>query len=91
MARKAAEELSVRSDDAPSRLGWGYGAPWRYPVSLSTKYVLAFCLVAFTSIAPSQAANVAQGKVLARTYCMKCHSIDKVSPSPLREAPPFRE
>lgn len=35
--------------------------------------------------------NVQRGTVIARTYCMKCHSIDKVSPSPLTIAPPFRD
>jgi len=28
---------------------------------------------------------------LAQTYCAKCHAIDKVSPSPLKIAPPFRK
>ncbi|WP_426414108.1 c-type cytochrome [Bradyrhizobium ganzhouense] len=36
------------------------------------------------------AENPQQGKRLARTYCARCHAIDKVSPSPLRIAPPFR-
>lgn len=35
--------------------------------------------------------NVQRGVVIARTYCMKCHSIDKVSPSSLAIAPPFRD
>lgn len=35
--------------------------------------------------------NVQRGIVIARTYCMRCHSIDKVSPSPLTVAPPFRD
>lgn len=39
----------------------------------------------------AQAANVQQGQRLARLYCAECHAIDKVSPSPLRIAPPFRE
>jgi mono/diheme cytochrome c family protein len=42
------------------------------------------------SAAPAAAANVQQGKRLALTYCAKCHAIDKVSPSPLTIAPPFR-
>lgn len=45
-------------------------------------------LVASASLA--QAASVQRGRMLARTYCGRCHSIDKVSPSPLRIAPPFR-
>jgi cytochrome c len=39
---------------------------------------------------PSRATNPEQGKRLALTYCVKCHAIDKVSPSPLKIAPPFR-
>jgi cytochrome c len=39
---------------------------------------------------PAKAANVEQGRRLARLYCAKCHAIDKVSPSPLTIAPPFR-
>jgi mono/diheme cytochrome c family protein len=42
------------------------------------------------STAPAFAVNPQQGKRLALTYCAKCHSIDKVSQSPLRIAPPFR-
>lgn len=37
-----------------------------------------------------EAANVEQGRRLALLYCAGCHAIDKVSPSPLRIAPPFR-
>jgi cytochrome c len=39
----------------------------------------------------AQAQSVQRGVVIARTYCMNCHSIDKVSPSPLKDAPPFRD
>lgn len=39
---------------------------------------------------PAMAANVEQGRRLARIYCARCHAIDKVSPSPLAIAPPFR-
>lgn len=42
------------------------------------------------ALAPAEAANPKQGKRLALLYCAKCHSIDKVSPSPLSMAPPFR-
>lgn len=31
-----------------------------------------------------------RGLVFVRTRCAQCHSIDKVSPSPLRVAPPLR-
>lgn len=36
------------------------------------------------------AASPQRGVLLARTYCAGCHAIDKVSPSPLKIAPPFR-
>lgn len=36
------------------------------------------------------ASNPKQGKRLALTHCARCHAIDKVSPSPLAIAPPFR-
>lgn len=35
--------------------------------------------------------SVQRGVVIARTYCARCHSIDKVSRSPLAIAPPFRD
>ena len=52
---------------------------------------LALGLAAVASLSPAQAASVRQGQQLARTYCMKCHAIDKASPSPLSIAPPFRD
>jgi cytochrome c len=39
----------------------------------------------------AQAPAAQRGVVIARTHCVGCHAIDKVSPSPLRAAPPFRE
>lgn len=32
-----------------------------------------------------------RGKNFVRTNCSRCHAIDKVSPSPLKIAPPFRD
>ncbi|KAA0073993.1 c-type cytochrome [Tardiphaga sp. P9-11] len=57
--------------------------------SIFVSALLALVLLSTGSSALS-AASVAQGRSIARLYCMKCHSIDKVSPSPLRIAPPFR-
>ena len=34
--------------------------------------------------------KVQRGHMLAQTNCAKCHSVDKVTPSPLSLAPPFR-
>ena len=42
------------------------------------------------SSSPTAASSVEQGRRLALLYCGKCHSTDKVSPSPLKIAPPFR-
>lgn len=51
--------------------------------------LLAFSLTAST---PAWAASSQErrGKILALYNCAKCHSADKVSPSPLKTAPPFR-
>jgi mono/diheme cytochrome c family protein len=51
-----------------------------------------FFLVAalLSSVTPLAASSPQQGKRLALTYCARCHAIDKVSPSPLKIAPPFR-
>jgi cytochrome c len=52
---------------------------------------VALVLAACSAFAlPAKAANVEQGRRLARIYCARCHAIDKVSPSPLVIAPPFR-
>lgn len=50
---------------------------------------LAFTLISLT---PATAASPREqrGKTFALNNCAKCHSIDKVSPSPLKIAPPFR-
>ena len=50
---------------------------------------LAFTVITLT---PAAAASPQEqrGKTFALNNCAKCHSIDKVSPSPLKIAPPFR-
>ena len=50
--------------------------------------VFAAGLIFFSS--PTAASSVEQGRRLALLYCAKCHSTDKVSPSPLKIVPPFR-
>lgn len=50
--------------------------------------LLTFALL--SGMAPAAAENPQQGKHLALIHCAKCHAIDKVSPSPLKIAPPFR-
>ena len=51
--------------------------------------IVGFIVAAF-SAPPSLASNAQQGKRLALTYCARCHATDRVSPSPLKIAPPFR-
>ena len=41
--------------------------------------------------ANASAANIQQGQRLAGLYCASCHATDRVSPSPLSIAPPFRD
>lgn len=48
-------------------------------------------LVLLSSAAEAQQSpSVQRGATLARAHCASCHSIDKVSRSPLKIAPPFR-
>ena len=50
---------------------------------------LAFTLITLTS-ATAASPQEQRGKTFARNNCAKCHSVDKVTPSPLKIAPPFR-
>src|SRR5690242_18953 len=62
-------------------------------MSLTHKSIASVIVVAvalLSSVGQAAAENPQQGKRLALTYCARCHSIDKVSPSPLKIAPPFR-
>ena len=46
----------------------------------------------FVTLTPAAAASPQEqrGKTFALNNCARCHSIDKLSPSPLKIAPPFR-
>lgn len=59
-------------------------------MKITVATALAFTLLPLAASAQSLP-EVQRGVTLARTYCMRCHSIDKVSPSPLTVAPPFRD
>ncbi|HVV61349.1 MAG TPA: cytochrome c [Pseudolabrys sp.] len=53
----------------------------------------ALLLVMAISVSPASAQmspSEQRGYNIARTNCARCHSIDKVTPSPLSAAPPFR-
>src|SRR4029079_4476502 len=53
--------------------------------------LMALCL-ALPSIAAAQMSpNEQRGQTFVRANCSNCHSTDKVSASPLKVAPPFRE
>ena len=62
-------------------------------ISSRTIRAAAGSLIAAASLlcsSPTPASNVEQGRRLAQLYCARCHAVDKVSPSPLKIAPPFR-
>ena len=50
---------------------------------------LALTLIMTTQVLAASPAEQ-RGKTFALTNCARCHSIDRVSPSPLKIAPPFR-
>jgi mono/diheme cytochrome c family protein len=56
----------------------------------------AFALLPLLAPLAVQAAQpwdrrVKQGETIALTNCARCHAVGRLGPSPLREAPPFRE
>ena len=55
-------------------------------ISIFPLYVLLTAAAAAEALEPA----AQRGQVIARAYCMGCHSIDRVSASPLTIAPPFR-
>src|SRR5215510_11104636 len=62
--------------------------------SLGRALGLVVALGAFLSLASSpalaQSPAAQRGLTFVRVHCAQCHSIDKVSDSPLAVAPPFR-
>jgi mono/diheme cytochrome c family protein len=51
----------------------------------------AAAALAIPAIASAQSPAEQRGQTFVRANCSRCHSIDKVSPSPLHVAPPFRD
>jgi len=51
--------------------------------------VLALTTLPSASVAQSPAEQ--RGRTFVQANCAGCHSIDKISPSPLQPAPPFRD
>lgn len=59
---------------------------------LPKAFAAAVLLLAATTISwPQMSPAEQRGQTFAGANCSKCHAIDKVSPSPLPIAPPFRE
>lgn len=56
------------------------------------QFALRQALVTLMLTAPALAASPAEqrGKTFALTNCARCHSIDRITASPLKIAPPFR-
>ena len=57
---------------------------------IGSQVLAAILLLAGSSTQAVQAASVQRGLTFARIHCAQCHSIDRLSLSPLRDAPPFR-
>lgn len=55
--------------------------------------IIVSLVLMLASATQADAASPAEqrGMVFALTNCARCHSVDKVSPSPLKIAPPFRK
>jgi mono/diheme cytochrome c family protein len=61
-------------------------------VGLSRRVVLAMSItIVMTSYAQALSPSEQRGKTFALTNCARCHATDRVSPSPLAVAPPFRD
>jgi cytochrome c len=58
------------------------------PLVFSTAAIL---LTATTASRSQMSPAEQRGRTFAQANCSNCHSIDKVSPSPLPIAPPFRD
>ena len=53
-------------------------------------YSSLFALLSSPAIAQGLEPAAQRGLTIARANCARCHSIDRVTPSPLAIAPPFR-
>lgn len=58
---------------------------------VATTALTVLCLASGTASAQALDPAAQRGRTFAQTNCAPCHSVDRVSQSPLRIAPPFRE
>ena len=56
-----------------------------------TSLAVTFCLLLPGVAAAQTSPREQRGQTFVRANCSKCHATDKVSESPLKIAPPFRE
>jgi mono/diheme cytochrome c family protein len=62
------------------------------PRTLAAAAIAAAALLPLSARAQSTLSPSEQrGFVFVNTNCARCHAVDKVSPSPLKVAPPFRK
>jgi cytochrome c len=56
------------------------------------RFVLGMIAMTIAMVTSAAALSPAEqrGKTFVITNCARCHSVDKVTPSPLKIAPPFR-
>ena len=67
-----------------------FAQPARSTRKVAVAAALTLILLPFPAAA-QQSPAVQRGVTLAQTNCARCHSTDKVSPSPLSIAPAFRD
>jgi|SRR5262245_58978708 len=53
-------------------------------------FLAVVAALSWPGVAAAQSPEVERGRTFVRLHCAMCHAIDKVSPSPLAAAPPFR-
>ena len=53
--------------------------------------LVALCLIMPGAAAAQMSPSEQRGQTFVRANCGKCHAVDKVSASPLKIAPPFRD
>jgi cytochrome c len=58
---------------------------------LLNAHAVAIATLALLGTATAHAQSAQRGLNFVRANCARCHSIDKVSESPLKIAPPFRD
>ncbi len=61
----------------------------QFAVGVGVLLCAAFWLC-WAGLAQAQSPAAKRGVTFVRVHCAQCHAIDKVSPSPLKVAPPFR-